>query len=112
MPEVSGDVSLPSVGGVDVDVDAPSVDVGASAPSASLDLPGECKLLLVGFWIIVVLSFGHVNMLHARRTLCVGKVCSCMKLHYRRTSSDADMYSHLVPPCVNRLIRIRILVFV
>ena len=45
MPEVSGDVSVPSVGGVGVDVAAPSVDVDVSAPSASVGLPGECKNL-------------------------------------------------------------------
>lgn len=46
LPEVSGDVSVPSVGGgggVDVDVAVPSVGVDASAPSASIDLPGEWK---------------------------------------------------------------------
>lgn len=42
LPEVSGDVSVPSVGsGLDVGVGAPSVDVGGSLPSASGDLPGE-----------------------------------------------------------------------
>ena len=47
MPDVSGDVPVPSVGVVDVDVAAPSAGVDASAPfapsapSASVDLPGE-----------------------------------------------------------------------
>lgn len=45
MPEVAGDVSLPSVGSADVDVAVPSVDVDASAPSASINLPGECETL-------------------------------------------------------------------
>ena len=43
MPDVSGGVSAPSAGGVDVDVAAPSVDVEASLPSASIDMPGEYK---------------------------------------------------------------------
>ena len=45
LPDVSGDVSAPSVGGsgVDVGVAMPSVGLDASAPSASsVDLPGEC----------------------------------------------------------------------
>ena len=53
LPEVSGDVSVPSVGsGAGVDVAVPSVDVGVSAPSASIDLPGEyisSALLQFGF---------------------------------------------------------------
>lgn len=43
LPEVAADVSVPSVGGVDVNVAAPSVDVEASIPSASIDPPGGCK---------------------------------------------------------------------
>ena len=41
LPEVSGDVSVPSAGGVDFDVSVPSVGMDASAPSASIDVPGE-----------------------------------------------------------------------
>ena len=41
LPEVSGDVSAPSTGGIDFDVAVPSVGVDASAPSASIDVPGE-----------------------------------------------------------------------
>ena len=41
LPEVPGDVSAPSAGGIDFDVAVPSVGVDASAPSASVDLPGE-----------------------------------------------------------------------
>ena len=49
MPDVSGDVSVPSVGGVDVDVAAPSVDVDASLPSASVDVPGVYKAFRTSF---------------------------------------------------------------
>lgn len=45
LPEVSGDVSVPSVGGgLDVDVAAPAVAADVSVPSASVDLPGECEV--------------------------------------------------------------------
>ena len=46
LPEVSGDVSVPSAdGGLDVGVAVPSVDLNASLPSASGGLSGECKSL-------------------------------------------------------------------
>ena len=61
MPDVSGDVSVPSVGGVDVDVAAPSVDVDASLPSASVDVPGECKTKVVGLFIWSFRCGGSVN---------------------------------------------------
>ena len=48
LPGVSGDVSVPSVGGVDVDVAAPSVDIDAIVPSASVDLPGKREACGVG----------------------------------------------------------------
>ena len=56
LPEVSGDVSAPSAGGIDFDVTVPSVGVDASAPTGSVDLPGEWKaagfarFLLCLFW--------------------------------------------------------------
>ena len=54
LPEVSGDVSAPSTGGIDFDVAVPSVGVDASAPSASVDLPGKCKAARVACFISLV----------------------------------------------------------
>ena len=54
LPEVSGDVSVPSVGdGLDVGTAVPSVDVDASLPSAARDLPGEHKALGLRFLLCV-----------------------------------------------------------
>ena len=49
LPEASGDASIPSSGGMEFDVAMPSVDVGASASSASVDLPGECGSVRFSF---------------------------------------------------------------
>lgn len=73
MPGVSGDVSMPSVGGVDVDVAAPSVDVDASLPSASIDLPGEyIEADLVPCFMIVRLLVPRVFVIPVTLVLCTG----------------------------------------
>ena len=61
MPDVSGDVSVPSAAGVDVDVAAPSVDVDSSLPSASIDLPGEYKASCIcfSFFFFLLYSTRH-----------------------------------------------------
>ena len=75
IPELSGgDVSMPSVGGgLDVDVAVPSVDVDASAPSASsVDLPGESvyvnALVLFFFFMKEALTTSPVDVYF----ICIG----------------------------------------
>ena len=76
LPEVSGKVAVPSVGGGgDVNVSAPSVDVDASLPSASMDLPGECTAFGLRFLAVVVLSRRLLGLPRRVR-------CSRMKLLY------------------------------
>ena len=91
LPEVSGDVSVPAVGGgLDGIVAEPSIDVDASLPSPSGDLPGERKSLGFEYFSrLVLLCVAY----WASRGICDARVLNLCCICF----TDADQCSVLAP---------------
>ena len=94
LPQVSGDESVPSVGGsLDVGVAVASVDVNASLPSASGNLSGECKSLGVECFFLALYCCASPVGYHGAFVMLLYESCVIPGICF----TDAGLYSVLAP---------------